>query len=250
MKIKELKSSSKIIVPVSSVNKVVSPDIKPPIPNKVFTMQVVGTCNSGKSVFVNNLLSNKMMLKKAYHEIILVAPSSSRKCFKAGAYAKIKEENYYNELNGETIEEIYEKIEETKAEGDEAGTPYYSLLIMDDVQASLKDKFVFKKLHHILSSYRHLQTSVVIICQNYLSLLKSSREIIRCLVQFKPQSKKELEYLHDEHFSSYNRHEFNEFIKYVFDKKYNFFLHDREADILTKNLNILKIEKESEDIKI
>jgi len=250
MKIKELKSTSKIIVPISSVNKVVSPDIKPPIPNKVFTMQVVGTCNSGKSVFVNNLLSNKMMLKKSYHEIILVAPSSSRKCFKAGAYAKIREENYYNELNGKTIDEIYEKLEETRDEGDQVGTPYYSLLIMDDVQAQLKDKFVFKKLHHILSSYRHLQCSVVIIQQNYLSLLKQSREIMRCIVQFKPQSKREREYLHDEHFPSYTRQEFNEFMKYIFDKKYNFFLHDREADILTKNLNILKIEKESDDIKI
>lgn len=250
MKIKELKSTSKIIVPISNVNKVISHDIKKPISNTCCTIQIVGAPNSGKSVFVNNLLSNKDMFKKKYHNVILVAPSSSRKCFKAGAYAKIREENYYNELNGETIEEIYEKLEETRDEGDEVGTPYYSLLIMDDVQAQLKDKFVFKKLHHILSSYRHLQTSVVIICQNYLSLLKSSREIMRCLVQFKPQSRKELEYLHDEHFSPYNRHEFNEFIKYVFDKKYNFFLHDREADILTKNLNILKIEKESDDIKI
>jgi len=250
MKIKELKSTSKIIVPVSNVNKVISHDIKPPIPNKCCSVQIVGAPNSGKSVFVNNLLSNKDMFKKKYHNVILVAPSSSRKCFKAGAYAKIREENYYNELNGETIEEIYEKLEETRDEGDEVGTPYYSLLIMDDVQAQLKDKFVFKKLHHILSSYRHLQTSIVIICQNYLSLLKSSREIMRCLVQFKPQSKKEREYLHDEHFPSYTRQEFNEFMKYIFDKKYNFFLHDREADILTKNLNILKIEKESDDINI
>ena len=161
MRITEIKNKNKIVVPQTNINKVVSRDILPPIPNKVFTAQICGTCNSGKSVFVNSLLTQKNQLKRKYHTIILVAPATSAKCFKSGAYSKIKEENVYNELTGETMDEIIDKINTTKEEGEAIGENYYTLVIFDDVQSSLKDKYVYKKLNAILSAYVRFSSHLV-----------------------------------------------------------------------------------------
>ena len=172
---------NKILVGKTTRNKIISPDIIPPLPNKNATWIIDGVPNSGKSCLINSFL--KRQYKKCFHAVFLVCPETSRSCFgKNSALTKADPKKTYNELTPETIDKIYEQVVETRDEGDAEGEQYYSLLILDDVQASLKDEYVEKQLRAMLSNYRHLNLSVWVCVQNYLSLSRQCRLLFLSLI--------------------------------------------------------------------
>ena len=240
MQITELKNdSNRVLVSKTNRNKVISDKIKPPLPNKCFTAIVSGSPSSGKSCLVTSLI--KRQYRKCFHSVIIVMPPTSRSCFEHSVIEHADPEKVFDELNEDTCDDIHDIIVKTRDEGEEEGTNYYTLLVLDDIQHSLRNKDVEKKLRGWLANYRHLNLCVLCCVQSYISLSKPCRDLFRCLFQFATPNRKELGRLHEEWCGALTPEQFRKLFAYVFDKKHNFIFIDRQDNIFAKNFNKLKL---------
>ena len=89
----------------------------------------------------------------------------------------------YEDLNVESINEVYDQLK-ANSKNEE-----WSLLIMDDVQDSLKDIEMVKVLKKIIANQRHLRTVVIIILQDYFALDNKIRNLIHNFIMFKMDKK-------------------------------------------------------------
>jgi hypothetical protein len=101
----------------------------------------------------------------------------------------------YEELDYETINNIYDKLK-VASENDEK-----TLLILDDVGASMKNNDIQKILRKIIYNRRHLKTHIVLLLQSFLSCPKEIRKLLNNIIMFKP-SKIEFENLFNELFET------------------------------------------------
>ena len=248
MRITEVPSDTKVVVSSSSRNRIIDDRIKPPHMNRCFTCCISGRPNSGKSMLVTHWLKSypsKGGYRKCFDSVIMVMPPSSRKALDGGKIMdQLDSKKVFDELTEETCDEIQGIVEKTKEDGDEDDTDAYTLLILDDVQASLRNREVDKCLRGWLANYRHLNLCVVVCVQSYIALSKPCRDLFRCLIQFHTPNKKELTRIHEEWCGGMTADEFRELFNYVFDKKYNFIFIDRQEQTFCKNFNRLKLVQE------
>jgi thymidine kinase len=179
--------------------------------NKYNTTVFIGSMGSGKTSLLVNMV--KKMYKKVFHKIFVFMPSTSRQSLKPNIFMKLPEEQLFEELNGETISYVYEQVKELSSDGKK------SLIIFDDVQKSLKDKFVLQSLKNIIANQRHLHVTNLILCQNYFALHKSLREIVNNVVLFK-LGKSQTEKIFNE-IIELHKDKFDEIRDLVYDEKYN-----------------------------
>jgi len=240
MRITEIKSDSKIKVPKTNRNKVICDSIKPPLPNKCFTALISARPNSGKSVLCESLISKQY--RRCFDSVIVCMPETSRSCFTNSCLEHADPSKVFDELNEETVEEVYDLIVANRDAGDEEDEEYYSLLLLDDCQAALRNKAVERRIRGILANYRHLNCVVLCCVQNYMSVSKQCRDLFRCLFQFATPSRLERQRIHDEWAGALDKNQFSELVNFVWDKKHNFLFVDRQSDTFHKNLNRLKLD--------
>ena len=240
MRITEVESNSKIKVPKTNRNKVICDSIKPPLPNKCFTALISARPNSGKSVLCESLISKQY--RRCFDSVIVCMPETSRSCFANSCLEHADPSKVFDELNEETVEEVYDLIVANRDAGDEEDEEYYSLLLLDDCQAALRNKAVERRIRGILANYRHLNVVVLCCVQNYMSVSKQCRDLFRCLFQFATPSRLERQRIHDEWAGALDKNQFSELVNYVWDKKHNFLFVDRQSDTFHKNLNRLKLD--------
>ena len=250
MRITELESNNKISVPKTNRNKVICESIKPPLPNKPATFLISARPNSGKSVLCESII--KKQYRRCFDSIIVCAPPTSRSCFEHSVLQHADPHKTFDELNEETVEQIYDLVVANRDTGDEQDPPeeYYALLYLDDVQQALKSKLVERKFREMLQAYRHLNLTILCSVQTIMSVSKSCRDLFRCLIQFREPSRLVRQRLHDEWAGQLDKEQFAELLEYVWDKKHNFLFVDREKNQFCKNLNVLKLQvrpKEQEE---
>jgi hypothetical protein len=140
-------------------------------------------------------------------------PYNSRKSLEDNILDEhIPEEQLFEELNTDTISQLYEELKKNSAEG------YKSLVIYDDVQKSLKDPLVLRDLKNIVANQRHLGVVNILLLQNYMALDKSLRELAQNIIVFKV-NKTQMEKIFNECVES-AKHKFIEITNFVFDKPY------------------------------
>ena len=146
--------------------------------NMYNTTALIGTQGSGKtSLTINFLLS---FYKKSFHYVYVFMPETSRNSLKNNIFDKyLPKSQIYEELNEQTIDELYEKLKTNSMNG------HRSLLIPDDVQRSLKSQRVLKSLKNIIANQRHLKVVNLILLQNWFALDRSLRELINNIILFK-----------------------------------------------------------------
>ena len=144
--------------------------------NKTNFTLVVGAPGSGKTTFTVGFI--KQIYKKVFDKVICVMPESSRNSLSKNPFHDLPEEQLFEELTGETIANIYNQVKDSSADNDK------TLLIMDDVQHALKNKFVLQSFKKIIANRRHLRTTIICICQNYTALDKSLRLLVNNLICF------------------------------------------------------------------
>ena len=138
--------------------------------NKSNTTIFIGRQGSGKTSLMINII--KKLYKKCFHFIYVFMPHSSRKSLHNNIFDKyLDSSQIYEELNEESINELYIKLKYNSENG------YRSLVIYDDVQKSLKDNTVLLSLKNIIANQRHLKVCNIILLQNYYALDKSLREL-------------------------------------------------------------------------
>lgn len=174
----------------------------------------LGKGGSGKSSKIISFLKSKEGFKKIYHDIILFCPPNSRDSIKNDFWGKnLPEENIFDDLSMENLQSAYNVAEQNALEG------YRTLIILDDVQKSLKGDNQ-KFLLHMVNNKRHASLSIWLACQNYKSIPPQIRSVITDMFIFKI-NKQEMEYIFEEHIEE-TKKKFEEILKLLFQNEHDF----------------------------
>jgi DNA replication protein DnaC len=156
---------------------------------------ICGLPGSGKTSLIVSFITNKAVFKKVFNHIEVVMPSTSIQSMAKNPFKKHPPDKLHEELDYETTEAIYNKLEERSEEKES------TLLILDDVAASLKTKTIQKLLRKIIYNRRHLKCHIVMMVQSYIAIPKEIRKLNDNVIMFKP-SKVEFENLFVELFQT------------------------------------------------
>lgn len=138
--------------------------------NKSFTCGLIGKAGSGKTSLLIGFVQTKNKLRKVFHHIYVFMPSTSRQSMKNNIFEVLPEDQLYEGVSYEILNEVYEKLLESTENNQR------SLLIFDDVQSYLKNREVEVNLLHIIANRRHLRASIFIVAQNYNKIPKNIRQ--------------------------------------------------------------------------
>lgn len=162
--------------------------------NKTSFNVIIGRSGSGKTSLLLSMLTNKKpnIFRKQYENIYVVMPPQSRASLKNNIFDKyILQKNLYDDLTLEAMMNIFVRIEENSNEDEK------TLLILDDVASSLKNKSIFPILQKLIYAYRHYKTTIILLIQTFRVLPASLRKNITNMIIFKP-SKAEWEVINEE----------------------------------------------------
>ena len=189
----------------------------------------IGGMGSGKTSLVFNMLGE--LYSEVFHNVILVMPPNSRNSL--GNQDKILNniEDMYDELNEDVISEIYEKVKEDSLKNK------FTLIIYDDVQASLKDPYVVKTLKRLVLNQRHLRCSQWFIQQSWTGLEKTLRSVMNNIIVFKIAKIQQEQLLED--VLELNKKQYQEIQKLVYDEPYQW---------MFININTKRIYKKFDEI--
>jgi DNA replication protein DnaC len=143
------------------------------------TTLISGGTGSGKTTWLIQML--KTIFKKVYHDIFLIMPENSLNSIseKDNVFKKyLDPENIFHTYDVETLETIYDKVQENASDG------YYSLLLIDDMGSSLKNKAEAKLLQTMFLKNRHLRLTAFVLTQNFFQMPKLVREITNNAILF------------------------------------------------------------------
>jgi len=192
--------------------------------SRSFCMLICGKSGSGKTNFLTNLLKTGVVngqrkgLKKQFENIIVCSPSIAS--LKTNIFKNLDDSKMFTEFNEEFIDYLIEFCHEEKEDGNN------TLVILDDVGSELRRKaIVEKKFLQLIYNKRHLGLSIICTVQKYNNSPVGARSNMTHLVLFRPTNMKELQTVHEE-VIPIEKNKLNDFIDFVFDKKYNFLMVD------------------------
>ena len=201
---------------------------------------IIGKPGSGKTSLLISFLSAKgvnKIYRKCFDNILLVMPSHSRNSLKNNIFEHHSEEKMYDELNNDSISDIYQKLKSYSDENEN------TLLILDDVGASLKDHTILKSLKTIIYNRRHLKCKIVMLIQSYKSSPLDIRKLVSNVFMFKP-SKMEFETLFSELFEQYKDLTLK-IMKLVFDKPHKYLMLNIDTQKMYDGFDEIIINKDS-----
>jgi AAA15 family ATPase/GTPase len=159
---------------------------------------IIGKPGSGKTSLLVSFLTgkkDKKVFRKVFDHVVLVMPTSSRSSIKKNPFANHNPDKMYEDLDYDSISTIHSNLKLSSAENET------TLLILDDIGATLKNTELQKLFRKIIYNRRHLKVHVFVLLQSYLSVPKEIRKIFTNLIMFKP-SKVEFQNLFDELFET------------------------------------------------
>ena len=194
--------------------------------NKHQSTLICGKAGQGKTSLLYGLF--KKPLKKIYNTIIIFQPNSSRESMEDKLFDVLPENQIFNSLDEETLSDAVDIVEET------AGEDGSSVIIFDDVTASLKDNEIEKELKRLNWNKRHNKLSFFFLSQSYFAVIKDVRKMFNYIIVFKV-SPSELKVIMEENIQgNFDKKRLIEISKIVFDKKYNYLVIDSEGGRLFK----------------
>lgn len=206
--------------------------------NQYNTSAFIGTQGSGKTSLLCNFV--KILYKKCFHFIYVFMPQTSRNSLYNNIFDKyLPEEQIYDELTLENINDLYEKIKENSSNG------HKSLVIFDDVQKSLKDYQILQNLKSIIANQRHLKVVNLILLQNFFALDKSLRELINNVILFK-LNKSQNEKIFNELIETH-KDKFDLIRKFVFNKPYSWLFINMKSQRMFKEWDEIIFDNEDDE---
>lgn len=146
--------------------------------NKHHTTAILGKPGQGKSSLIYSWFKSKNMLKKCYDTIFYICPPNSLNSLEDNIFSKLPEDQIYDELTGEALDEIIERAKD-REDGDNIA------IIIDDCTASLKDSSVQKSLKQISCNKRHLGIYTFILSQTWKSVPFEVRRLYDNIIVFR-----------------------------------------------------------------
>lgn len=186
---------------------------------------IIGKPASGKTSAIYSFFKNKKLLKSVYDKIFLFQPETSRASMQDPIFDALPEEQKFNELTLETLQDM-----ESQLEGN-------SCLIFDDMTAYLKDKEIQKKLKELIYNRRHLHLSIFFLVQTWLSVPKDIRKIFTNLFVFRV-NKAEFKTIADEMIEGHSN-KIDDILRIVYDKPHQFLFINVDSQRCFKNYDEL-----------
>jgi len=204
--------------------------------NKYTFNGVIGKPASGKTSLIMSWLSSKKVFKKMFHHVLVVMPISSIKSMKKNPFKDHPEEKMFNELNLSSIKKILHMLEENSANNQN------TLLIMDDVGASLKNNSIQTIMREIIFNRRHLKVQIIILLQSFMSLEKEIRKLFNNVIMFKP-SKVEFINLFEELFET-EKDLALDIMNIAYDEPHNYIMLNVDSQKIYKKYDEIIINKD------
>ena len=196
----------------------------------------LGKAGSGKSSLIISFLKTKTLFYKTYHNIFVFMPPNSRKSIKDTFFDKyLPADQIFDELDYENLDEVYNRSRTNADEG------FRTLIILDDVQKSLKDKDIQKLLLNMINNRRHLRITIWFACQTYKSIPQQVRMGITDLFLFKV-NKKEMENIFEEQIENH-KDMFVEILKVAYIEPHDFLYVNTLEQKVFKNFDEIIIKE-------
>jgi len=195
-----------------------------------------GSGGSGKTSLMLNMFKTKLLYLKKFHNIFYICPTTSFLSVEKHPFHDL--ENVYHELTYSVLEDIYNELIELK---EKEKKPVYSLIIIDDMASSLKDKGILTMLNRMIIKARHINCCFFFTLQSYYYFPKILRKQITYITMFKPKNIEEFYSITKELFNM-NQDDSLKLYDYVFDANYNHLDIDTVTNEYYKNFNKLLIE--------
>ena len=219
----EIQKNKKLVLPVTQFNcdgslndNLEKYDMLANLNGFKFTI-LVGKPASGKTSVLTSWMKTKgkkKIFRKVFDHVLVVMPSSSRNSMKDNVFKNHPEDKMFDELDHPTTTTISNMLLDASAEKET------TLLILDDVGASLKNNDIQKQLRKILYNRRHLKVHVIMLVQSFLSIPREIRKLVNNVIIFKP-SKVEFITLFDELFET-PKDDAMALMRYAFQKPHDF----------------------------
>jgi len=214
-----------------------------------FRLLIVGKSQlSGKSNILVNLLLRDEFYNKDFdgENIFLVSPSikNDEKLKKIIKIKEIPEENLFTEYDEETLDAVYQMLQDEYEEAvANKEKPVNKLIIFDDMSynGALKAK-QHGIINKIFSNGRHINLSIITTAQKYSDLLTASRENANGAIFFNC-SNKQLELIEADHNYLGNKKEFMKMFRNVMNAPHSFlvvnYTNPKEQRYLDKNFDVI-----------
>ena len=202
----------------------------------------IGKPGSGKTSLLISMLTGtgkNKVFKKCFNHVLLVMPKHSRESMKVNIFKKHHEDKMYDTLNFESITSIKAKLTASTAEKEN------TLLILDDVGASLKNADIQKELCEIIFNRRHLKCMIIILVQNFTSMPLLIRKLFTNVIAFKP-SKKEFEKLCEELFE-FHKDKALDIIKFVYREPHDYLVLNVDSQKLYRFFDEVILHNKDEE---
>jgi len=197
--------------------------------NNHSTTLFIGRPKSGKTSLLYSFFKSREIFKNTFDKIFLFQPEQSRQSMQDKLFDRIPDEQKYNELNLENLNEVENNLSE-----------YNNVILFDDMTAYLKDGEIKKKLKELVFNRRHKHLSIIFLVQTYLSIEKDIRKLFSNLFIFKC-SKNEMATIWEE-LMEYPKEYILPIMKVVYDKPYNYLFINTDSQRLFKNFDEIIIE--------
>jgi len=191
------------------------------------TTAIIGKPGEGKSSLIYSLMKSRKVLSKCFTRIYYIAPSNSINSMEDNIFSKLPDDQVFNELNGDVLDEIIEYCKNSEPDEKIA-------IIIDDMASQLKNYDVQVKLKQIAMNKRHYHIfQTIIMSQTWKSVPMEVRRLYDNIFLFRVGAD-DLKNIFDESLQSY-KHLAMEIQKLVFDKKYNYLYISLSDNRLFKN---------------
>jgi len=147
--------------------------------NQHSTNLLIGRPRSGKTSLLYSLFKSGKILKGCFHTIYIFQPKQSRASMSDKLFDSLPEDQLFDELNFESLNEVLERIKRDADEG------LNSAIIFDDMTAYLKNKETLKLFKELIFNRRHLRTSLYFCVQTWFSVPKDLRRLWSNIFIFK-----------------------------------------------------------------
>lgn len=203
---------------------------------------LLGKPGSGKTSIVISWLTGKgknKVFRKAFDNVVVVMPESSRNSLSKNIFEHHDPTKLYEELNLKNITQIYDKLIASSKEKEN------TLLILDDIGASLKSNDIQTILKKIIFNRRHLKCHIVVMLQSFTSAPLTIRKLYTNVIMFKP-SKKEFETLFEELFET-QKDNAMDIMNFVYDKPHQYLFLNVDSQRMYKHFDEVIVHKKGSE---
>jgi GTPase SAR1 family protein len=199
----------------------------------------LGPPRSGKTSLLYSFFKSSKILKNCFHAIYVFQPKVSRASMQDKIFDSLPDDQLYDELSYENLQEVMERI---KLDADEG---FNSAILIDDQSAYLKNKDTMKLFKELVWNRRHLHVSCFFCVQSWFSVPKELRRVWTNVFIFKV-NKQQLSDIWEE-IVEQPKELIDKIRKLVFDKPHQYLFINVENQRMFKNFDEIVFDTDSSD---